>query len=213
MSADAERYDRDLEDIFTVQDEITHNIVRSVGSEFLSAEMKRAQRKDVRNLDVWDYIMRASSHHGRYTKKDATEAQRLLQKAIELDPMSPEAFCLLAFTHLMQVQFGWSIRQQDIESYILQLDYVESVTDFSMLHITIDKDGNYRLLDTANEELNPKAVIRPRYPWSLAVPMEQHYIKSRPDTKFIKAEITGVDELAVGSTFIIVGSSENGETK
>ncbi len=104
----AERYDRDLEDIFAVQDEITHNIVRSVGSEFLSAEMKRAQRKDVRNLDVWDYIMRASSHHGRYTKKDAAEAQRLLRKAIELDPMSPEAFCLLAFTHLMQVQFGWS---------------------------------------------------------------------------------------------------------
>ena len=104
----AERYDRDLEDIFAVQDEITHNIARSVGSEFLSAEMKRAQRKDVRNLDVWDYIMRASSHHGRYTKKDIAEAQRLLRKAIELDPMSSEAFCLLAFTHLMQVQFGWS---------------------------------------------------------------------------------------------------------
>lgn len=104
----AERYDRDIEDIFAVQDEITHNIVRSVGPEFLSAEMKRAQRKDVRNLDVWDYIMRASSHHGRYTKKDATEAQRFLRKAIELDPMSPEAFCLLSFTHLMQVQFGWS---------------------------------------------------------------------------------------------------------
>ena len=104
----AERYDRDLEDIFAVQDEITHNIVRSVGPEFLSAEMKRAQRKDIRNLDVWDCIMRASSHHGRYTKKDTTEAQRLLHKAIELDPMSPEAFCLLAFTHLMQVQFGWS---------------------------------------------------------------------------------------------------------
>ena len=104
----AERYDRDLEDIFAVQDEITHNIVRSVGPEFLSAEMKRAQRKDVRNLDVWDCIMRASSHHGRYTKKDTTEAQRLLHKAIELDPMSPEAFCLPAFTHLMQVQFGWS---------------------------------------------------------------------------------------------------------
>jgi len=104
----AERYDRDLEDIFAVQDEITHNIVRSVGPEFLSAEMKRAQRKDALNMNVWDYIMRASSHHGRYTKKDAEEAQRLLHKAIELDPMSSEAYCLLAFTHLMQVQFGWS---------------------------------------------------------------------------------------------------------
>jgi adenylate cyclase len=104
----AERYDRDIEDIFAVQDEITHSIVRSVGPEFLSAEMKRAQRKDVRNLDVWDQIMRASSHHAQYTKKGATEAQRMLRKAIELDPMSSEAFCLLAFTHLMQVQFGWS---------------------------------------------------------------------------------------------------------
>jgi len=104
----AERFDRDLEDIFSVQDEITHNIVRSVGPEFISAEMKRAQRKDALNLDVWDYIMRASSHHGRYTKNDATEAQRLLHKAIKLDPLSSEAFCLLAFTHLMQVQFGWS---------------------------------------------------------------------------------------------------------
>jgi TolB-like protein/cytochrome c-type biogenesis protein CcmH/NrfG len=104
----AERFDRDLEDIFSVQDEITHNIVRSVGPEFISAEMKRAQRKDALNLDVWDYIMRASSHHGRYTKNDATEAQRLLHKAIKLDPLSSEAYCLLAFTHLMQVQFGWS---------------------------------------------------------------------------------------------------------
>ena len=111
------------------------------------------------------------------------------------------------------VQFGWSIRQQDIESHILELDYVESVTDFSMLHITVDNNRDYGLLDTANEAQHPKAVIEPQYPWSLAIPMEQHYIKSRPDSEFIKAEITGVDELAIGSTFIIVGSSENGETE
>lgn len=104
----AERYDRDLEDIFSVQDDITHKIVRSVGPEFLSAEMKRAQRKDALTLDVWDYIMKASSHHGRYTKTDAKEAQHLLHKAINLDPLSSEAFCLLAFTNLMQVQFGWT---------------------------------------------------------------------------------------------------------
>ena len=104
----AERYDRDLEDIFAVQDEITQNIVTSVGPEFLSAEMQRAQRKDVRSLDAWDCVMRATSLHSRYTKQDIAEAQRLLRKAIELDPVSAGGFCLLAFTHLMQVQFGWS---------------------------------------------------------------------------------------------------------
>jgi adenylate cyclase len=92
----AERYDRDLEDIFSVQDEITHQIVRSVGPEFLSAEMKRAQRKDALTLDVWDYIMKASSHHGRYTKTDTKEAQRLLHKAINLDPKFPGGHRLVA---------------------------------------------------------------------------------------------------------------------
>jgi adenylate cyclase len=104
----ADRYDRDLEDIFEVQDEITQSIVTAVGPEFFSAEMKRAQRKDASNLDAWDYVMRASACHSRYTKEDSTEALRLLQKATELDPVCAEAFCLMAFTYLMQLQFGWS---------------------------------------------------------------------------------------------------------
>ena len=111
------------------------------------------------------------------------------------------------------VRFGWSIRQQDIESHIGELGYVEMVTNFSMLHITVANDGKYSLLDTANETLNPKAVIKPRYPWSLALPVEQHFIETMQVSKSIEAEITGIDELAVGGTFIIVGSSENGETK
>jgi len=91
-----------------VQDEITENIVTSIGPEFLSAEMRRAQRKEVPSLDAWDYIMRAAFHHSRYRKEDVAEAQRLLRNAIELDPFDAEGFCLLAFTHLTQVQFGWS---------------------------------------------------------------------------------------------------------
>ncbi len=104
----AERYDRELKDIFAVQDEITENIVTSIGPEFLSAEIRRAQRSDVRSLDAWDYIMRAAFHHSRYRKEDVVEAQCLLGKAIDLDTFKAEGFCLLAFTHLMQVQFGWS---------------------------------------------------------------------------------------------------------
>ena len=104
----AERYDRDLNDIFAVQDEITERIVTSVGSEFLSAEMQRAQRKDLRSLDAWDYVMRAAFHHSRYIKEAVGEAQRLLRKAIELDPLNAGGFSLLAFTNLTQVQFGWT---------------------------------------------------------------------------------------------------------
>ncbi len=110
-------------------------------------------------------------------------------------------------------RFGWSIRRQDIESNILNLGYVDTVTDFSMLHITVDNDGYYSLFDTARGAQTVEAVIEPRYPWGLAIPMEKHFIETTQSRVPIEAEMTGVDELAVGSTFIVVGSSENGETE
>ena len=110
-----------------------------------------------------------------------------------------------------KARFGWSIRQQDIESHISSLDYVGFVTNFSMLHITVDNSGKYELFDTAKSTQQSEVVITPRYPWSLALPVETHFIETRQIAEVIPAEITGVDELAVGSTFIIVGSSENGE--
>jgi hypothetical protein len=111
-----------------------------------------------------------------------------------------------------EAQFGWSIRQRDIESYILSLGYIDYVTNFSMLHITVDQEGNYSLSDTARGEQDYEAVIRPRYPWSLAIPMESHFIETTREAKTIRAEITGIDELEVGATFII-GNSEYGEEK
>jgi hypothetical protein len=110
-----------------------------------------------------------------------------------------------------RARFGWSIRQQDIESYIRGLDYIEFVTNFSMLHITVDNDGNYSLYDSAHGEQKRDTAIRPRYPWSLAIPAEKHFIETIPVAMPIDAEITGVGELAVGSTLIISGSSEYGE--
>jgi hypothetical protein len=110
-----------------------------------------------------------------------------------------------------KARFGWSIRQRDIESYIRSLDYIEFVTNFSMLHITVDSDGNYSLFDTVQDEQNREAAIRPRYPWSLAIPAEKHFIETTLVAQSVSAEITGVGELAVGSTLIISGSSEYGE--
>ena len=112
-----------------------------------------------------------------------------------------------------KARFGWSIRQQDIESYIRSLDYIEYVTNFSMLHITVDNEGRYHLFDTVKGEQDHEAVIRPRYPWSLALPAEKHFIESIQSARSINPQVTGVDELAVGSTFIISGSSGNGEEK
>ncbi len=104
----AERYDRELKDVFQVQDEITQSIVTSVAPEYLSAEMRRAQRKDVRNLDAWDAFMRGYWHLLRYTKDDNAAAQRLVRKAIDLDPHQANSHGILAVTHLMDAFYGWS---------------------------------------------------------------------------------------------------------
>ncbi len=104
----AERYDRELEDVFAVQDEITENIVANIQPEFLTAEMRRAHRKHEKNLDAWDYYMRALWHLVRLTKQDVAEAQRLARRAIELDPNGASQFSLLAVTHNMAAVYGWS---------------------------------------------------------------------------------------------------------
>ena len=104
----AEKYDRELEDIFQVQDEITQSIVTSVAPEYLSAEMRRAQRKEVRNLDAWDAFMRGYWHLLRFTKDDNAAAQRLVRKAIDLDSRQANYHGLLAVTHLMDGFYGWS---------------------------------------------------------------------------------------------------------
>lgn len=103
-------------------------------------------------------------------------------------------------------KFGWMIRSDDIESYIRELDYVEFVTNFSMLHITAQHADNYTLMDTARLDSRHEALITPRYPWSLALPMRNHFIETSSTIETIEPEVTGINELEVGSTFIIGGN-------
>jgi adenylate cyclase len=104
----AERYDRKIEDIFEIQDEISQSIVASVAPEYLSAEMKRAQRKETRNLDAWDSFIRGYWHHMRFTRDDNATAQELVREAIELDPNQANYHGLLAVTYTLEAFYGWS---------------------------------------------------------------------------------------------------------
>ncbi|HXV24633.1 MAG TPA: adenylate/guanylate cyclase domain-containing protein [Alphaproteobacteria bacterium] len=104
----AERYDRDLGDIFLVQDEITQSIVASIAPEFESAEIRRASRPDGRVLTVWDLVMQARWHLGMYNRESCAKARLLLLEATALDDRNPQAYCLLAMTHWMQSIYRWS---------------------------------------------------------------------------------------------------------
>ena len=82
----AERYDRDLEDIFDLQDEITQTIVAVLPGRIEADRAERAKRKPPADLAAYDYLMRGKIHHHNYTAEDNAEALKNLNKAIELEP-------------------------------------------------------------------------------------------------------------------------------
>ena len=103
----AERYDRELKDVFAVQDEITEAIVAAIEPQLYAAENFRAQRKPPDSMDAWDLVMRALSHYWRVTRQDNVVAQALLEKAVAIDPNYGQALGLLAASHTFCAHMGW----------------------------------------------------------------------------------------------------------
>jgi TolB-like protein/Tfp pilus assembly protein PilF len=111
----AHRYDRDLGNMFAVQDEITACVVQSIEPQLSRRELHRALRKHPQNLDSWDYTQRALSclygalsHLHAFAGADAAEARQLLHKAIDLDPASSYAHSLLALSHFHDALADWT---------------------------------------------------------------------------------------------------------
>ncbi len=82
----AEKYDRQLHDIFAVQDEITENIVAAIEPHLYAQEGYRAAGQPPDNVDVWGLVVRAIDLINKFGRKHNEEAQRLLRRAIEIDP-------------------------------------------------------------------------------------------------------------------------------
>ena len=93
----AERYDRELEDFFDVQDEITEAVAANVAPEVGAAEWDRVTRAPRRNLEAWGYYHSGIRHLSKFAADDVLEAQRLLQLSRELDPDFGEAHAWWAY--------------------------------------------------------------------------------------------------------------------
>jgi tetratricopeptide (TPR) repeat protein len=96
----AERYDRELADIFEIQDEITSSVIGSVGPPILVAEAARVRRKPPQSIDAWDLVMQALPQMWRMNTDAHRGAQMLLQQAIELDPDYARAHALLGWIYI-----------------------------------------------------------------------------------------------------------------
>lgn len=93
----AQKLDRDLEDIFAVQDEITRRIATTVAPELEKVETRRSTAKKLRNLDAWDCYLRGLSFLHESTKQGNDGAHEMFGRAIELDPTFSPAFTGMSY--------------------------------------------------------------------------------------------------------------------
>ena len=92
----AERYDREIKDIFSLQDEIMREIVSALDIEMLSGEQSRFWSDGTNNLRAWVYLRQARDMFNLYRSEDHPEVIRLSQKALEFDPEYSAAWHLLS---------------------------------------------------------------------------------------------------------------------
>ncbi|WP_064685700.1 adenylate/guanylate cyclase domain-containing protein [Rhizobium bangladeshense] len=108
----AERFDRDLTDIFAVQDDVTQQIVEALAVNLTEGDRKRLAPGQTGHPEAYDCFLRARDLWHRLTKQTNSDARELLQRAIELDPNFASAHAYLALTHGLDYLNRWSASPQ-----------------------------------------------------------------------------------------------------
>jgi TolB-like protein/Tfp pilus assembly protein PilF len=112
----AERYDRELHDIFTVQDDVTRDIVSVLALKLTSDERERVYARLTENLEAYDHFLRGRDQAFRDTAEANAQARALLEKAIELDPGFSLAFSHLSRNHVLAYVNRWGeLPEQSLE--------------------------------------------------------------------------------------------------
>jgi adenylate cyclase len=103
----AERFDRDLADVFDVQDEVASRIVVTLAGKLEESERRRARVLRTENPQAYDCVLRGRELWYRFTPETNREARRLYEQAIELDPEYARAYASLAWTYLTEHDERW----------------------------------------------------------------------------------------------------------
>jgi len=122
----AERFDRDLTDIFAIQDEITHAIVEQLKVKLLPQEKKVIGQTPTANIEAYTYYLRGRDFFHRHSKRYHQLARRMFAKAVELDPLYARAYAGIANCDSFLVLYY----QEDVE--------IESILDTSAKALALD---------------------------------------------------------------------------
>ncbi|HSF32976.1 MAG TPA: tetratricopeptide repeat protein [Candidatus Tectomicrobia bacterium] len=117
----AERYDRGLQDIFAVQEEIARKITASLAVRLTAEEKATMERQYTNNVEAWELWSRGAELYRKYTKEDNAKARELFEQAISLDPQFARAYANLAATHRQDWNARWSQDPQASERQAFEL--------------------------------------------------------------------------------------------
>ena len=147
----ADHYDRNLEDIFAVQDEITQSVVGVLGPELSRAEQQRALIKPRENLDAWELYYRGMFHFYKHTREGHIEARRYFELAIERDPYFPGVYAAIS----RSLSVDWILLAPDRNASLafemarraIELDPRAAMSHYALgvAHILIGRNGEAAL--------------------------------------------------------------------
>ncbi len=111
----AERYDRDLKDIFDLQDEVTQKIVTSLKVKLTEGEQECVWCRYTDNVEAYDYFLRGEAYFWRTTQEANAQARDMFEKAVEMDPKYGAAHAFLGATYFAEWVWLWSQDPQTLE--------------------------------------------------------------------------------------------------
>jgi adenylate cyclase len=135
----ADRFERDLTDVFALQDELTVAVVSAIQPKLLQTEIEMATRRPPENLTAHDLYLRARQKFYLRTREGCAETIRLAHRALDLDPRSISAAVVAANGHVINALLGFSIDPQFDRSEAIRL---------SRLTLSLDENDE-RALSTA----------------------------------------------------------------
>jgi len=103
----SERYDREMDDYFVLQDEISERVIGIIAPTMAQVSRDLARRKAPSDMAAWDYLLRGEWHILRHTHEDVALGRNLVEQAIAMDPTSAAAHARLAFSYFMD---AWGIK-------------------------------------------------------------------------------------------------------
>jgi adenylate cyclase len=119
----AERYDRVLDDVFAIQDEITGSVIGCIQPELYAAEHDRVKRKPPRNLDAWECFIRGMFLYSQHSDASTKEALSMLDRAGKLDPCYAQAHGLRAVCLVWRSFQGWENRDRSFAEAAAEADH------------------------------------------------------------------------------------------